>query len=181
MVGRNSIDADTGQVPPETGGAARPPLCRRGQGVRDRWRVLVARCELDDGWRVVRVALPAVMSTAERLCEPAKVDPEGRAAVPQERIHRLSAGDLGPGPFGEAGSPTSVGRVRLMEVERRRSPPWRHRRGAGVARPSRCSRNGGRSDPRGRRAHAEGERRSPSGPRLGLAEVRAGPDPSWPS
>ena len=41
-----------------------------------------ARCEHDDGWMQAEVELPAVLSCAERLCEPAKVDPPGRAAVP---------------------------------------------------------------------------------------------------
>ena len=63
---------------------------------------------------------PAVVSVAERLCEPAKVDPEGRAAVSSELIRRLGADDLGPGPFGQEASPTSVGDVRIMEVTRRR-------------------------------------------------------------
>jgi electron transfer flavoprotein alpha subunit len=120
MAGRNSIDADTGQVPPELAELLDLPLAAGVKELQITRGVLVARCELDDGWRDVRVALPALVSTAERLCDPAKVDPEGRAAVSPERIRRLSSADLGPGPFGEAGSPTSVGRVRIMEVERRR-------------------------------------------------------------
>ena len=78
------------------------------------------RCELDDGWRDVEVALPAVLSTAERLTEPCKVDPAGRAAVDVTRIRRLTASDLGPGPWGDAGSPTAVGDVRTLDVARRR-------------------------------------------------------------
>ncbi len=120
MAGRNSIDADTGQVPPELAELLDLPFAAGVKELEVGHGVLVARCELDDGWRSVRIALPALVSTAERLCEPAKVDPEGRAAVAPERIRRLSSADLGPGPFGEQGSPTSVGRVRVMEVERRR-------------------------------------------------------------
>ncbi|HKN90049.1 MAG TPA: electron transfer flavoprotein subunit alpha/FixB family protein, partial [Acidimicrobiia bacterium] len=47
-----------------------------------------------------------------------KVDPAGRAAVPAERIRPVSAADLGPGPWGQPGSPTSVGVVRVHEVNR---------------------------------------------------------------
>ena len=40
--------------------------------------------------------------------------------MPAERIRRLAAVDLGPGPWGQDGSPTWVGEVRLLEVERDR-------------------------------------------------------------
>jgi len=120
LVGRNSIDADTGQVGPEVaelldlpfaGGIKELTLTEHGAAVR---------CELDDGWRDVIVELPAVLSTAERLTEPCKVDPAGRAAVDVTRIRRLTASDLGPGPWGDAGSPTAVGNVRTLDVARRR-------------------------------------------------------------
>ena len=48
-------------------------------------RTLDLRCEHDDGWVQARVDLPAVLSTAERLIDPCKVDPEGRAAVAGRR------------------------------------------------------------------------------------------------
>jgi len=60
------------------------------------------------------------LSCAERLCEPTKVDPPARAAVPAERIRRLSAADLGAGPWGAGGSPTWVGPVKVMAVSRAR-------------------------------------------------------------
>lgn len=120
LLGRNSIDADTGQVPPELAELLGMPLAAGAKEIEIDQGVATVCCELDDGWRTVRVALPAVVSTAERLCEPAKVDPEGRAAVDASRIRRLVASDLGPGPFGSDASPTSVGGVRIMEVARRR-------------------------------------------------------------
>jgi electron transfer flavoprotein alpha subunit len=58
------------------------------------------------------------LTCAERLIAPCKVDAAGRAAVPAERIEWLTAADLGPGPWGQAGSPTSVGAVRVHEVSR---------------------------------------------------------------
>jgi electron transfer flavoprotein alpha subunit len=120
VAGRNSVDADTGQVAPEVAELLGLPFLA---GVRelgiDGGRIS-AHCEYDDGWVRAEVALPAVLSCAERLCEPAKVDPEGRAAVPSERIRRVTAADLGPGPWGQAGSPTVVGQVRLLEVQRQR-------------------------------------------------------------
>lgn len=120
LAGRSSVDADTGQVPPELAellglpfvGAARELTVAGGGGA------LEIRSERDDGWRQVRVVLPAVVSTAERLTDPVKRPPEARAAVPAERIRRLSAADLGPGPWGEAASPTRVGAVRAIAVDR---------------------------------------------------------------
>ncbi len=97
--------------------------CRSLAGVRAlaiKSATAVARLELDDGWADAEVDLPALLSCAERLCDPAKVDPAGRAAVDPGRLRRVSAGDLGPGPGGEAASPTRVGGVRALEVSRRR-------------------------------------------------------------
>src|SRR5581483_130151 len=137
LAGRNSVDSETGQVPPElaellglpflTGvrtlevdapdGRPAPGGPDGGTGGPGATTVR-ARCEHDDGWVEAEVDLPALLSCAERLIEPAKVDTAGRAAVPAGRIRRLAAADLGPGPWGEAGSPTTVGAVRIHEVDR---------------------------------------------------------------
>lgn len=124
LVGRNSVDADTGQVGPELAELADLPFLT---GVRelhltggaDGWR-LEARCEHDDGWVEAAVTLPAVVSVAERLIDPCKVPPAEREGVPGERIRRLRAADLGPGPWGEAASPTRVGSVRVLAHDRAR-------------------------------------------------------------
>jgi len=120
LAGRNSIDADTGQVGPGVAELLDLPFVAGVRELDVSSGVASARCELDDGWRDVRVALPAVLSVAERLTEPCKVPAEGRAAVPGDRLRRLSAPELGPGPWGAAGSPTVVGHVRSMEVTRHR-------------------------------------------------------------
>ncbi len=120
LVGRNSIDADTGQVGPEVAELLGLPFAGGVKELVVSGEAAEARCELDDGWRDVVVTLPAVLSTAERLTEPCKVPPEGRSAVDVTRVHRVSAADLGPGPWGAAGSPTAVGDVRSLDVARRR-------------------------------------------------------------
>jgi electron transfer flavoprotein alpha subunit len=76
-------------------------------------------CELDDGWRRAEVSLPAVLSTAERLIEPCKVEPLGRAAVESLRLRRLTAAELGSRPWGASASATLVTGVRTIEVSRR--------------------------------------------------------------
>jgi electron transfer flavoprotein alpha subunit len=120
LAGRNSVDADTGQVGPEVAELLGWPFLGGVRTLRVKGATAVARLELDDGWADAAVDLPALLSTAERLCPPAKVDPAGRAAVDPARLRRLSAADLGPGPWGQAGSPTRVGSVRALEVTRRR-------------------------------------------------------------
>jgi electron transfer flavoprotein alpha subunit len=120
LVGRNSVDADTGQVGPEIAELLDLPFVG---GVRElAWagRRLRARCEVDDGWARAEAALPLVMSVAERLCSPCKAPPEARAAVDAERIRVVPAKSLGPGPWGLAGSPTRVGATRALETSRAR-------------------------------------------------------------
>lgn len=118
LVGRNSIDADTGQVGPAVaelldlpflGGVKRLELTAAG---------VSAQCEQDDRILQADCALPAVLSCAERLCEPAKVAAELRAEVSTDRIVRLGAADLGVGPWGQDGSPTVVGSTRVHQLTR---------------------------------------------------------------
>jgi electron transfer flavoprotein alpha subunit len=118
LLGRNSLDGETGQVGPELAELLDLPFAsgvRRLEDLGDRLRL---QLEHDDGTQDVEVMLPAVLSVAERLCEPCKVDPAGRAAVPASRIARVSAADLGPGPWGAEGSPTVVGEVHPMDHDR---------------------------------------------------------------
>ncbi len=118
LVGRNTIDGDTGQVGPELAQLLDLPFAAGVRHLSLDGRSVRAQLEEDDGWATVELQLPAVLSCAERLCEPTKVPPEGRAAVASDRLRRLSAGDLGPGPWGDAGSPTKVGAVRTFSHDR---------------------------------------------------------------
>ena len=118
LLGRNSIDGETGQVGPEIAELLDLPFASGARRLDDLGATLRLELELDDGTQEAAIALPAVLSVAERLCDPCKVDPEGRAAVPAERLTRLGAAELGPGPWGEAGSPTVVGETRAMDHAR---------------------------------------------------------------
>jgi electron transfer flavoprotein alpha subunit len=120
LVGRNSVDADTGQVGPQLAALLDLAFATGIRHLALDGRTLHVRCEHDDGWVQADVTLPAVLSTAERLIDPCKVEPEGRAAVPAERIRTVHAADIGGGPYGQAASPTRVGRVRMLENERLR-------------------------------------------------------------
>lgn len=120
LLGRNSVDADTGQVGPELAELLGLPFLaavRELELVDDELRVV---CEREDGTVRATVRLPAVVTCAERLCDPTKEPPEARAAVDDSRLVTLDAAALGPGPFGAAGSPTTVSDVRLHTSQRRR-------------------------------------------------------------
>ena len=121
LCGRNSVDADTGQVPPQLAQILDLPFAC---GVRELSLAdehLSLLLEHDDEWLNVEMELPCVLSCAERLCDPCKIkDPVVWAGVDAERIERLSAADLGDGPWGAAASPTWVGEVRSLQVDRRR-------------------------------------------------------------
>ena len=120
LAGRNSVDADTGQVGPELAELLDLPFAGGVRELELGEGIARVRCEYDDGYAEATVSLPAVLTCAERLCEPCKVDADGRAAVAADRIRRLAASDLGAGPWGAAASPTSVGPVRVLEVTRLR-------------------------------------------------------------
>src|SRR4051794_35201849 len=120
LVGRNSLDADTGQVGPELAELLDLPFMTGVRHLTLDGDALEVRCEHDDGWFHAELRLPAVLSCAERLCEPAKVDSEGRAAVPASRLRRIPAAELGRGPWGQEASPTGVGPVRVLAHARER-------------------------------------------------------------
>lgn len=118
LVGRNSLDGDTGQVGPALAELLDLPFVGAARELALDGDRLDLRLELDDGWAEVTVGLPAVVAVAERLCDPCKVPPDGRSEVPATKLHRLAAADLGPGPWGQPGSPTRVGEVRAVPHHR---------------------------------------------------------------
>ncbi len=120
LVGKNSVDADTGQVGPELAELLGYPFASAVRMLELADDVLHLGCEYDDAWAEVEIALPAVLATAERLCAPVRAEPEERAAVAPEKLARLCAADLGAGPWGQAGSPTWVGETKLLEINRAR-------------------------------------------------------------
>lgn len=121
LVGKNAVDADTGQVGPELAELLGLPFAAAVRSLDLRHdRTLSVGCEHDDAWVEAEVSLPAVLSTAERLCRPAKVDEPDKAAVAAEKIRTITSADLDGGPWGMAGSPTWVGETKVLEVKRER-------------------------------------------------------------
>lgn len=120
LCGLHSVDADTGQVPPQLAEMLSLPFVAGVRTMDLTESGAIVGCERDDGWREVRVSLPSVLSVAERLCSPAKASLEARMAVPEAAIRRLRCVDLGEGPWGAEASPTRVGEVRELVSPRKR-------------------------------------------------------------
>jgi electron transfer flavoprotein alpha subunit len=118
LVGRNSLDGDTGQVGPEVAQLLGLPFATGVRRMGLKGDELTLTLEHDDGWEEIEVSLPALLSTAERLCEPSKVPPPKRAEVSADLIGVVAATELGVGPWGQAGSPTRVGQTRVMHHDR---------------------------------------------------------------
>lgn len=119
LCGLHSVDADTGQVPPQLAEMLSLPFVAGVRTLDLTDSGAIVGCERDDGWHEVRVSFPAVLSVAERLCSPAKASVEARSAVPEAAIRRLRCTDLGGGPWGANGSPTRVGEVRRLATSRK--------------------------------------------------------------
>ncbi|HEX7097571.1 MAG TPA: electron transfer flavoprotein subunit beta/FixA family protein, partial [Acidimicrobiales bacterium] len=119
LLGRNSVDADTGQVPPQLAQLLDLPFCTGVRRLDLDGDTLRVRLEQDDEWVDAELQLPAMLSCAERLTDPCKIkDPAVWATVDAAKIRRITAADLGPGPWGQEGSPTRVGDVRTIAVSR---------------------------------------------------------------
>lgn len=118
LCGRSSVDAETGQVGPQLAELLDLPFAGAAAELEIAGGRALVRCELGDGWRTVRVALPAVISCAERLIAPCKAAPSARAGVPLGRLRHVAAAELGSGPWGVAASPTRVGASRPVTVTR---------------------------------------------------------------
>jgi len=123
LLGRASVDAETGQVGPEVAELLGWPqvTAARRLSVDPTTRRFTAEREADDGFETLAGPLPAVVTAAEDLAEerfPTKTERQAAATKP---IATLGVADLGlaPGAVGLAGSPTEVATIEHVEVARR--------------------------------------------------------------
>ncbi len=121
LLGKYSLDAETGQVGPEIAemlGIAQITGVRKldidGATIR-------AERETDEGFDEIECRMPALLTCAERLAQPIKLKPADAAQAASKPIEVVRAADLDPDPsrFGSAGSPTWVREVRVRE----KTPP----------------------------------------------------------
>ena len=121
LAGRNSVDADTGQVPPQLAELLGLPFACGVRRLRLDGERLSLLLEHNDEWLDVELELPALLSCAERLIDPCKIkEPTVWAGVDGSLIRTIDATELGPGPWGAAASPTSVGPIWTLQINRRR-------------------------------------------------------------
>jgi electron transfer flavoprotein alpha subunit len=118
MLGKYSLDAETGQVGPEIAellGVAQITGARKLDIVG---RTLRAERESDEGFDEVEATMPAVITCAERVAQPVKVKPGASDEAATRPIEVVRAADLGADAkeFGLAGSPTWVQEVRVVET-----------------------------------------------------------------
>lgn len=117
LLGKYSLDAETGQVGPEIAellGIAQITGVRKLELDGDR---ILAERESDEGVETVEARMPALLTCAERLINPLKIDAKTREAAQTRTVEAVAAAELGadPAKFGFAGSPTWVQEVRAQE------------------------------------------------------------------
>lgn len=117
MLGKYSLDAETGQVGPEIAemlGAAQITGVRK---LKIEGNTIMADRESDEGHDEVECSFPALLTCAERLIDPIKKFTRLNEAelAPRMTSIRASELDTDPAQFGFAGSPTWVQGVRAQE------------------------------------------------------------------
>ncbi len=122
LCGRNSVDAETGQVGPEVAellGVVQVTAAHRLEIDRAAG-VLRAEREIDDGYETVTARLPALVTAAEDLAPERFPSKTMREEAQRRPIVELSAADLGLAPerVGAAGSPTEVRGLESVESVR---------------------------------------------------------------
>lgn len=123
LVGRSSVDAETGQVGPEVAELLGWPQATvvRSVTLDPGARTFLAERATDDGFETVRGPLPALLTATEDLAPerfPSKAERQAAAAKSVETIS-LADLDLGADQVGAQGSPTWVAELEAAEVQRR--------------------------------------------------------------
>ena len=118
VLGKYTLDAETGQVGPEV---AELLGIAQITGVRKldvEGETLRAERESDEGFDLVECRMPALLTCAERLIAPIKVTPEARQDAKAKPVAVVGLADLGgdAGDYGIAGSPTWVEGVSIVEL-----------------------------------------------------------------
>ena len=114
LCGKQAIDGDTAQVGPGLACRLRLPFATCVQKTR---KVTAEAIEvermMDDGFDVLRLPLPALMTVVKDINEPRVASLKGKMRAKKAEIRKLSAVDIGADPqcIGLAGSPTQVVRV----------------------------------------------------------------------
>ncbi len=134
LCGKYTVDGETGQVGPEVATLLDLPQVTGVRqltiepGTGGEPSTLLAERESDEGFERVTASLPALLTTAERLIQPIRIEPAATASVDASAIELWTADDLGLArdAIGQMGSPTMVLALRTRPYVR---PPVRLQQG----------------------------------------------------
>jgi electron transfer flavoprotein alpha subunit len=122
LCGRNSVDAETGQVGPEVAEFLNLPQMTgvRTLSIDPQIRRVTAERETDDGFETVEAPLPLLVTAAEDLAPERFPSKAEREAAKTKPITELGAEDLVAdiSQLGASGSPTEVAGLQYVETTR---------------------------------------------------------------
>lgn len=114
LCGKQAIDGDTAQVGPGLACRLGVPFVTCVQKTREvnKEEITIERM-MDDGYDVVKVPFPALLTVVKDINEPRVASLKGKMKAKKAKIASLSAEDIGADPLhiGLPGSPTKVVRV----------------------------------------------------------------------
>ncbi|MDR3089597.1 MAG: electron transfer flavoprotein subunit beta/FixA family protein [Desulfobulbaceae bacterium] len=114
LCGKQAIDGDTAQVGPGLAARLDMPFATCIQKICDASGAsLVVERMMDDGYDVVEIGLPALLTVVKDINEPRVPSLKGKMRAKSVTISRLNAADIGADPAlcGLPGSPTQVAKV----------------------------------------------------------------------
>src|SRR6516162_3373811 len=94
LLGKYSLDAETGQVGPEIAELLGVPQVTDVCKLQLDGAMLRAERESDEGYEEIKAVLPAVLTCAERVAQPIKMKPGAQEAAKSKPIQVVRAGEL---------------------------------------------------------------------------------------
>ncbi len=119
LCGKQAIDGDTAQVGPGMASRMQRPYVTCVQKIREvASDAIIVERMMDDGYDVVRLPLPALLTVVKDINEPRIPSLKGKMRAKKAEIRTLSAADIGAAEqcIGLAGSPTQVVQVFAPEA-----------------------------------------------------------------
>ncbi len=119
LAGRQAIDGDTAQVGPEIAEHLNIPQVTYVQDVKVEGDKLIVNRALEDGYQVVEVKCPCLLTAIEELNEPRYMNVANIFATSDDQIKVMSADDIDvdKSELGLKGSPTKVKKSMTKEVK----------------------------------------------------------------
>ena len=122
ICGRNSADAETGQVGPEIAELMGLPHISQARklDLQAGNRTILAERVTDEGYQVIESTLPALVCVTEGIAPETYPNRDELAAVQEIPVEEVSCSQLSSdiSQFGASGSPTWVQDIRLVEPDR---------------------------------------------------------------